>query len=627
VNTFGTYDFETYDWTKPLCMDLFDGAEHEYAIDRKHPTEVVRAALFGMEASEVPVWWAHNGGKYDALFMVDCIRQLKGWKCDGAVAAGRLISLRVMTPNGVFTLKDSYAVIQASLDKALSSFEIPHKKVFTKEDYESLDKDKRGMRKFSDVKLRVGCQADTEALHALVTKAEAMFVEWGGALKSTFSASALTVVKAQVGVPLPSHEGNQWANDIGRKAYCGGRVEVFKHSPADTLNEMDVTSSYPWSMTQRLPWELLGYGDPRLYDANQLSIVYAKVTVPEQYIPPLPYVPPTGGLFFPWGEWSGWFTSAELVDAIENCGVSVKMHAAINYTSKTPFEQYVSKVFKVKSESTGALREFTKLILNGSYGKFGQKPENTKLQMFDSAEEGLLWARKNAHREPIAMNRSNTAWQIKTHRWPKQTHYAMASFITAYSRILLRKHLQYAHNNGGLAYCDTDSIHCPSSIEWDTGDELGGLKYELRDYRACFYAPKLYELHPVAPGSEPQCFRPPDKDDRYKPTFASKGFPVSPEAFARIIQGERVGNPKGRMQLLKSQLRNDSGVQHLSESETAKQWSGRSNKRCVIANHPEGDTRAWHVAELHEGKHEMQQSPLAPVAIEPLKAVHKRKRK
>lgn len=615
---FGTYDFETYDWTKPLCADAYcpvgeNAFQHAYSIDREDPVTVVRNLLFELEASEVNEWWAHNGGKYDALFMVDVVKQLKGWKCDGAVAAGRIINLRVMSPHSTFVLKDSYAVIQSSLDKALESFQISHKKVFTKDDYKAINEDKRGMRMFSDEKLKLGCQADTEALHALICKARDLFEEWGGSLKSTFSASALSVVRAQVGKPLATHEGNQWANDIGKKAYCGGRVEIFKHSPDFFLNEVDVTSSYPWSMSKKLPWHLIGWDKPDLYSDSKEQLVYARVNVPEQYVPPLPYVPPSGGLFFPWGEWSGWFTSAELRYAIEYCNVDALLHEAVSYTSEQPFESFIQTVFTEKQISIGARREFCKLVLNGCYGKFAQKPENTRLLMFDSAEQGLKWAREHANKQPEPLSASNTAWSFKTFRWPKQTHYALASFITGYSRILLHKHL--IHAGTGLSYCDTDSVHGSRLTDWRPfiNDKLGGLKLELEQYIARFYAPKLYELHPRADNADAsQYMRPVNKGD-HNAHYASKGFPVDAESFRRIVEGERVGNKLGRMQLLKTQLRKDSGVRHLGEDETRKQWSGRSNKRFAIPNSPTGDTKPWHVRELHEGAHEQQQSPIAPV--------------
>lgn len=608
--TFGTYDFETMNWVEPVCGDLYHGPDgsghsHEYASLHQEGFDdseaVVRSLLMGMAASDVKTFWAHNGGKFDALMIVDVLKDMPGWKCDGAVAAGRIVSLRIMSPHRTWELKDSYAVIQSSLDKALTSFGIPHKKVFTKDDYAALDKDPLYMFKLArdnPAKLKAGCQADTEALWHLVAKAESLFEEWGGKLKSTFSASALSVVKAQVGKPLPSHEGNQWANDIGRKAFAGGRVEVFKHSPGGALQEYDVTSSYPWSMTQALPWHLEGFGEPCLYDASRVSLVYAKVKVPQQHVPPLPYVPPSGGLFFPWGEWSGWFNGNELAYAIEKCGVTAKFMDAVNYTVDKPFESFVKQVFALKSTSAGAVREFCKLVLNGCYGKFGQKPETSKLKVFASMTEALEWARKAQAKEPTPLNSSNTAWSVKEYRWPKHTHYALAGFVTAYSRILLHKHLV---RSVGLAYCDTDSVHCKPNAEMRKhadayGKELGELMHKRDIERARYYAPKLYELDLAGADSH----------------YASKGFPVSKEAFSRIIAGELVGNPKGRMQLIKTQLRKGEGVKHLSEADTAKAWSGRSNKRMVDKSSTDGSTHAWHVRDLHEGHHLEQKSPIAP---------------
>lgn len=600
---FGTYDFETYDWTSPLCADLFDGAEHTFSLDREDPTAVVRSMLAEMEASDIDVWWAHNGGKFDALFVVDCVKQLPGWKCDGTVAGGRIISLRLFSPNGTFTLKDSYAVIQASLEKALTSFDIPHKKVFTKADYAQLEKDPRAMLKHSDVKLREGCQADTRALWHLVDKARVMFEEWGGKLKSTFSASALTVVKAQYGKPLASHAGKQNFNEISHSAYSGGRVEVYRHMPALPQCEHDLISSYPWSMTQPLPWHLEGFGESKIYDPNTLSVVYAKVDVPKQYLPPLPYAPPSGGLFFPWGKWSGWFTSAELVYAIEHCGVTATFMDAVNYTVDTPFKEFVEKVFKVKQESTGAKREFTKLILNGCYGKFAEKPERGKLHMFATSDEAWDWATKayKRKRHVTPLNQENTAWEEKVHRWPAHTHYALASFVTAYSRIRWHQGASEVlrRNTHGLSYGDTDSIHCDMDLgPMPVGAGLGDWQRKRENYLAKFFAPKLYTLKPC---------------DGAESVYASKGFPVSADAFWRIVGGQKVGNPKGRMQLVKTQLKKNASVTHLSEGETLKRWHGYSIKRFAIPKHPEGDTEAWNVRDLHEGLHEKQQSALAPI--------------
>lgn len=602
MTTFGTYDFETYDWTKPLCCGLYiDDQNRDFFIQRQQPIAVAVQCLQLMASyaaiAGVKVWWAHNGGKFDALFLINAIQTLAGWKCEGYIASGRVISLKVWTDDDVtFELKDSFAVIQSALADALESFGIPHKKVFTKADYKALETDPRAMLKHSDEKLEAGCMADCKALHALLEKTRGMFEEWGGQLKSTFSASALSVLKASIIQPLPTHKLNQWANDVCRNAYHGGRVEVFQHTPTELLSEHDVTSSYPWSMTQDLPLELLGWGEPNIYAQDIMSVIHATVTVPQQAVPPLPYVPVTGGLFFPVGRWSGWFTGVELRYAIEQCGVNATFHEAINYTRGRPFADFVNKVFADKQQATGARREFDKLVLNGCYGKFGQKPESKTLTVFGSREEAIDWERSNSHRSPEKVSLDGTALSVKTYRWPKQTHYALASHVTAYSRMLLHQHLVRAQNNA-LSYCDTDSIHAHQALALPVANELGGLALKHTGYSASFYAPKLY------------CMDLNDAADTV--LFKSKGFPVSAEAFKRIVQGEKVGNPRGRMQLVKTQLKRGAGVIHLEEDETAKAWSGRSAKRRCVGD-ANGSTTPWNVAQLQDGEHLEHFSPIAP---------------
>lgn len=615
---FGTYDFETYEWTKPLCFAMYWREKldehwvgpnrfvdsHDFYINRDSPTDVALCALkmmiFVTGNGGPSVWWAHNGGKFDALFILDAIKRLPGATAEGIVAGGRLIALKIHHEGITITLKDSYAVVQSKLSKALEDFEIPCKKSFTEAEYRLLEEDSRGMLKHSDARLEHGAIADCEALHALLTVVGNMFVDWGGKLKSTFSASALSVVKSEI--DIPSHAGRQDLNSLCRNAYCGGRVEVFNHIPGVWLREYDVTSSYPWSMAKRLPWVLEGKLDGLSTSAEHLSICYATVDVPKQYIPPLPYTPVDGGLFFPWGKWSAWFTQAELEYANQNCGVAIQVHHSVCYRAAAPFTDYISKLFEDKRRATGARRSFDKLCLNGSYGKLAQRPESKLLRIFQSGKEGRQYAREATPGTIDVLADDYTALSESRTQWSPHTHYAAASFITGYSRILLHSLFVKAEH---LAYGDTDSVHCQrtAALETGNGEELGGLKVELDDYTAQFYAPKLYVLSPR----------------NGEPFYASKGFPVNATDFGHVVKGEQVG--KRRMQTAKEQLKSRNkrnemprAVQEEMEAlmlepfENLKRWSGHSNKRKA---HPSGSTEPWNVDDLIEGRHLGQLSPLA----------------
>ncbi len=590
-NNFGVFDFETYDWVKPLCIGVYHAHDSDFYINRKNSESVARTAVQLMldyaYEYDVTEWWAHNGGKFDDLFILDAIKEMEDIEAEGFLANGRLISLKITeyTTGVSITLKDSYAVIQSKLEKALKDFEIPHRKSFDENDYQT------DMRLLTDEKLERGCMDDCIALHALLSKASDMFHDWGGKLKGTFSASALTVVKAEV--KIASHDGIQYINAICRQAYFGGRVEVFHHAIMQWLREYDVTSSYPWSMAQDLPWEFVDEYDEDfnpLYNRDFLSIVDATVHVPEMDIPPLPFSPAREGLFFPTGTWRGWFASNELEFA-ESLGCTVKVHQSMCYTRAKPFDAYIAKLFADKAVAKGARREFDKLCLNGSYGKLAQKPESEVLRVFGDPSEGIEFARNAEPGTIKVVSDDYTAFSEKKFKWPAQTHYAAASFITAYSRILLCEHLRRAKS---LAYCDTDSIHCErgDSLDSMVNEELGGLKVELDEYHGRFYAPKLYELTP--------------KDSKIAPIYASKGFPVNQADFMEVIQGNKVG--RQRMKGAKAQLRQKIEATMMTAEENMKGWAGYSGKRKAFKD---GSTRAWTVNEILDGKHRKHRSPLA----------------
>lgn len=588
--SFGTYDFETYEWTKPLCFAMYWQGGEDFYINRVSHHAVASTALQMMlitaERGGPATWWAHNGGKFDALFILDAVKRIPGARAEGIVAGGRLISLKIHSNGVTITLKDSYAVIQSKLSKALEDFEIAHKKSFTEEEYASLETDALGMLRFDDSRLHRGATADCRALYELLERVGGMFEEWGGKLKSTFSASALSVVQSEVAIP--SHQGRQDINAMCREAFHGGRVEVFHHSPLGWLREYDVTSSYPWSMSKRLPWVLEGKMDGMSGNPNQLSICFATVEVPKQWIPPLPFTPPEGGLYFPWGEWTAWFTQAELEYANAYCGVNVHCHHSVCYSAGQPFTHYIRKLFEDKRNAKGARRSFDKLCLNGSYGKLAQRPESELLRIFQNGSEGRQYARESFPGTIRVIADDYTALSESRMQWPAQTHYAAASFITAYSRILLHKHFSKAIN---LAYGDTDSIHCKATpaLNDGNGEELGGLKIELDNYSAKFYAPKLYCLMP----------------EKGEPFYASKGFPVNAEDFGKVVMGEQVG--RRRMQTVKEQLSYEDEPTMLEPFDNLKRWSGHSNKRQAFED---GSTFPWNVADIVEGRHLEQLSPL-----------------
>lgn len=551
--------------------------DEEWIFIEGNTKDIARNALITMhtvaKSCNVWDWYAHNGGKYDALFMLAAAEEM-GWEAKAIISGGRMIQLRVKPMHELkwLCLNDSMAIVQSSLKNAANDFALKSSKLLGEEDY-SVD-----VRLWSRERLESGCKADCMLVLELLDKVESLVLQWGGKLKLTFSAIALSIVQNRVDLETVRVPQNLTA----RESYCGGRVEVFHHAPQHELTEFDVTSSYPWSMTQPLPWKYthstMGAKHAEKAMREESAIVFAKVSVPEStYVPSLPYRHEEGGVFFPTGEWGAWFTSVELRHAMSH-GVKVRPILADVYTTEKPFESFVSEVFETKRTAKGALRNFAKLILNGCYGKFAQRPEKEIVEIFGDDAQALEAIMK-APNGTIRILSQYTPRYIsrKSVKWPRQTHYALASFITAHSRILLHKALITAK---GLAYTDTDSVHASTETVYDTGEKLGQLKIEIPAMQGQYFSAKLYRL------TTPE-----------KTIHASKGFEVKGDIFARMVQGETI--EREQMRLAKTMLREEMKLK-VTRPTTARTWRGLSMKRAVLDN---GDTRPWTMQELLKNRH------------------------
>ena len=585
----GSFDFETWEWVNPLCCGFAWGEKTFFIHDRsqKFPKSVAKQALKFMHSRpEVKQWWAHNGGKFDALFLLEAALDM-GWQVTGHVAGGRLINSQFSPPGSdrATIVHDSYAVVQSSLKRAAKDFNLKNEKVFTEDDY-SID-----TRRWDPIRLREGCLADCEATLELLDTVEKLLQEWGGSLKITFSSSALSCVKSKLDGKIPSHKGKEELQDVARKGYYGARVEILHHMPSKNLTEFDICSSYPWAMHQRLPWvpnQGCQHKPSALLEvpSHEEGVVYAKVKVPETYLPALPWRDPqTNGIYFPTGTWEAWFPACELRYA-KSLGVGVWAKDCICYSGAEPFGRFVDEVYRLKSEATGALRSFAKLVLNGCYGKFGQAPEREELRVFADDAAAIAFINDQPSGtvgQPYANRRVLTVSKFK---WPPHTHYALAGYVTAYARMRLHQALLLADIP---VYCDSDSVHCVESGRLAQsgmlGEKLGQFKVEFTNYKGTFYAPKIYRL----------------KGMDGKVHLAAKGFPVEEDVFRRIVEGESVS--VDRMVLTKSQLRKGGTVQRLPQPRS---WAGYSSKRF---SNPDGSTRPWNVKELIAKKHLKQRSP------------------
>jgi hypothetical protein len=141
------------------------------------------------------------------------------------------------------------------------------------------------------------------------------------------------------------------------------------------------------------------------------------------------------------------------------------------------FNDYIEKWMKIKEESTGAMRELAKLMLNSLYGKFATNPDVTG--KYPVYEDGIV---------SLKMGEPETRDPVYT---------AMGVFITAYARDKTIRAAQANYTT--FAYADTDSLHLlttdePIGLEVHKS-KLGAWKHEYDFTEAKFQAPKRYIEH------------------------------------------------------------------------------------------------------------------------------------
>jgi len=272
-----------------------------------------------------------------------------------------------------------------------------------------------------------------------------------------------------------------------KKAYRGGRVEVFKRGTNDEeVRYYDVNSLYPYVMySNRFP----------LVNTNRLGRFMHKKTVNLDYegvalvkLSVETEVPPLGvkrlcedkyeRLIFPEGRVVDWFTYPELryLEERGNGKIEEVLEAFEFKLWFYPFKEFIEDTYRKRLEWKGkdeVLYKFYKLLMNSLYGKFGEWKEGKWYVL-----EGEV-------------SREEVRNQRKKDRYYQ--NFVWASYVTAYARLKLHEYMMKVPYQK-LYYCDTDSVICAYNLDYLCGNDLGKLKLEgvARPGRATFIRSKFY---------------------------------------------------------------------------------------------------------------------------------------
>ena len=355
-------------------------------------------------------------------------------------------------------------------------------------------KEKYGIEKLSLDNLEERCLMDTKATFYLFKWLEdTMVYEFGIPLKKTIGSCARELYRRKF-QKIPLERNNTFLNDFERKSYRGGRCEVFIRGK-QRVKSYDVNSMYLSIMRDtEIPIPQTGHyhSNGNNFDIDKPSIVHCKVYVPDQHIPPLPYMDKK--LIFPVGTFEGYWCSPELKLALELGDVKIlEVYDYVNYHDIQPlFRDYANYIWEKRKENKGKgdsnLDYMYKTLGNSLYGKYGEQNEKggwVKLEDWNGDAEGLdVYEWKAAGGEKYC-------YISKQKLDSKHTFPVIPSWITAHARMKLLREMKKREK--WVVYCDTDSIHilsnCPYPIE--SSKELGGWGFEY-EAEQVYYRPKFY---------------------------------------------------------------------------------------------------------------------------------------
>lgn len=304
---------------------------------------------------------------------------------------------------------------------------------------------------------------------------------------------------------IPNITGELYRNI--KKSYTGGSVDVYKPI-GKNLRRYDVNSLYPAVMSE-FPspvGKITKFkGNILKYETNPFGFFFVNIKAPANLDIPILQTrikTKNSGIrtLSPLGEWSGWYFSEEIFNAINN-GYEIKIIWGYLFEKEYIFKDFVNDLYGIKKKSVKNTSDYiiSKLLLNSLYGRFGMTPDkechevikgsyeigkfitNSKITVKDSLEldnniELISYVKNIEDEENSTFGNINVS---------------IASSITSYARIKMSEiKSNYANN---IYYSDTDSIDLDIKLpDKYISNNLGDYKHEKTFKNIVYIAPKVY---------------------------------------------------------------------------------------------------------------------------------------
>jgi len=474
LESFGVIDIETMNWTKFIVLGCYDGDTYQ---EFRSLTRFFEYLKTGAGPS---LYFAHFGGKFDFLFLLESAFGSKLVRVDSVIPRGSsILSIDLTIGARRVTFRDSAALLPFGLKALTNEFNVKTKK--GEWDHAKT----RGYSKGLSEYLESDCKGLWEVLQLFYSQPLLSGVKPA----YTIASQSLEVFRQSLGDLWLESLGKE-AEQFIRPAYLGGRTEIFRPvfqgKRCQKLFEYDVNSLYPFILkTQYFP-----KGRPyftRQYKPDFLGVYEVEAEAPDNLFLPVLGLVHDGKFIFPVGKIKGKWTTAEINLALSK-GYKINVIRGIVFPDRAKyFEKFIDRLYEMRLNSKkGSVSDVTaKLIMNSLYGRLGMNPEKEKIT-FKLSEGVKEFVR-------FKVKRKNLILFSEPHYLDSFRNVAIAAFVTSYARVHLYNLMDRVQDT--LYYCDTDSIFTTSKMR--TSKKLGALKFENEYKNAVFLLPKTYSLEGV----------------------------------------------------------------------------------------------------------------------------------
>jgi hypothetical protein len=501
-NKIGALDFETDPFRKGYAVEPFawgvlyeDGTYYDGWGD-----DCVESLADHLRDCDPCLLYAHNGGRFDFLFMSKFLDQ------DATIFDGRIVRCK----SGNAELRDSYLI----LPHALSEIGV---KLFT--DYRKFARGKRELHKKSIMKyLKQDCQT-------LLDQVLTYRSRFGDSLTVASSSTKLLnkIHKENYGRAIARLSLNEDA--YFRKFYFAGRNETFELGILnDNWKMFDVRSMFPAVMRdEKHPTGAEYLTGTDLNEQTDLIHFrgYSRGALPVRT--------PNGGVEFPTGTSDFFVSGYELRKALALGQVSIqRVYNAIEFTRRERFREFVDTVGEERmvairnghQADAGNLKQ----ALVRAYGKQAinlDKLSSWKiLPPLSEIEPALVKELEEEGWQPSVPGDRASFWCRPAGLIEKLRavrHVALAASITGAARARLMDALSLCDRP---IYCDTDGIIC-RELHLPVGEEIGQWRLIDQGIEAAIAAKKCYVL----------------SDEAGARRWASKGNDLAPADIKRLAEG------------------------------------------------------------------------------------------